>query len=156
LRDLVALGQVRVEVVLAREHRRLVHRAAERERGADGVIDGRSIDDGKRARHAKAYRADMGVRLGAVRGAAAAEDLRTGQHMGVNFKADDGLECHARGPAASTSAVTPLSKVLKLSANIRASFAACTSYSAGFDQVRRGFNTSDGTPGHVVGTSRLN
>src|SRR4029079_9579787 len=37
LRDLVALRQVGIEVVLAREDRRLVDRAAERQRGANGV-----------------------------------------------------------------------------------------------------------------------
>src|SRR5262249_15794352 len=43
----------------------------------------------------------------------------------------------------------------KFSPNIRASFAACRSYSAGSTQVLFGLRTADGTSGQVVGTSTL-
>ena len=60
------------------------------------------------------------------------------------------------GPASFTEAGTSFSNVLKFSTNIRASFVACSSYCAASGHVLRGFSTLSGTPGHVVGMSRLN
>ena len=61
LRNLVALGQVGIEVVLARESRMLVHIAVQRQRGEHGHLDGALIQDGQRAGQAEAHRADVGV-----------------------------------------------------------------------------------------------
>ena len=75
----------------------------------------------------------------AERGAAAAEDLRRGQQLRVDLETDDGLETAHRlmawseplrpsGPAAThVRRRRSASNVLKLSANICASFAACAS-----------------------------
>src|SRR6185312_715572 len=157
LRDLIALRQIRIEVVLAREDRRLVDVAAEGERRADRAVDGRVIEHRQCPGQAEAHRTQVRVGSGAERRAAAAEDLRLRQQLRVDLEADDGLvPAHALGPAAFTSGVTSASNALKLSANIFASFAACASYSAGLVHVVRGFRTSDGTPGHAAGTSRLN
>ena len=49
LRDLVAFGEVGVEIVLAGEARTLVDRAVQRERGAHGHFDGALVENGKRA-----------------------------------------------------------------------------------------------------------
>ena len=98
------------------------------------MIDRAAIQHGQRARQADAHGTDVGVRIGAECGAAAAEDFRFGEELRVNLEPDDRLvsERHAgrsytRGPAARTSGVTPPSNVLKFSANMRASFAAWAS-----------------------------
>src|SRR6185503_10344554 len=155
LRDLVALGEVRIEVVLAREDRLGLHVAAERQRRHDGVVDGLAIEDGQRARLSKTDRAHFRVGCGAERRAAAAEDLGRRAELGVNLEADDGFVGHTSGPAALTAGATSPSKVLKLSANICASFFACSSYFAASGQVLRASSTPSGTPGTAVGTSRL-
>jgi hypothetical protein len=62
LGDLIALGQVRIEVVLAREHRRRLHRAAERMRRPHRELDGALVQDRQRSRQSQADRADVGVR----------------------------------------------------------------------------------------------
>ena len=92
LGDLIALGQVRIEVVLAREHRRRLHRAAERMRRPHRELDGALVQDRQRARQSQADRADVGVRRRSERRAAAAEDLAGGQQLAVDFKADNWLE----------------------------------------------------------------
>ena len=48
LRDLIALRQIGIEVVLPREDRRLVDGAAERERRANGVVDRAAVQHRQR------------------------------------------------------------------------------------------------------------
>ena len=62
LADLVRLGQVGIEVVLAVEDVARLHGAVERQRDARGVLDGALVDHGQRAGVREAHRA--GVRLG--------------------------------------------------------------------------------------------
>ena len=62
LRDLIALGKIGIEVILAREHRALVHVAAERQRRGHGEIDRLAVEHRQRAGQAEAHRA--GVRVG--------------------------------------------------------------------------------------------
>ena len=104
LADLVALGQVRVEVVLAVPAGRLRRRRLDGEPGRQDVLDGPAVDDRQRARQPEADRADVGVRGGAVVGRrAAAEHLGDGPQLAVHLDADDGLvpledgRCGGRG-----------------------------------------------------------
>ena len=85
LRNLVTLGQIRIEVVLAREDRKRLNVAAERERRLDRVIDRGAVEDRQRARHAEAHGAHVRVRRRTERGAAAAEDLRAGLQLRVDL-----------------------------------------------------------------------
>src|SRR5205085_11935207 len=85
LRNLIALRQVRIEVVLAREDRKRLNVAAERERRLDRVIDRGAVEDRQRARHAEAHGAHVRVRRRTERGAAAAEDLRAGLQLRVDL-----------------------------------------------------------------------
>src|SRR5215475_10535307 len=62
---------------------------------------------------------------------------------------------YAFGPEATTAGLTPDANAPKFSRNIRASLAACASYSAPFAHVFRGFSTAAGTSGQLVGMSRL-
>ena len=132
LRNLVALRQVRIEVVLPREDRCRLDVAAERERRLDRVVHRLAIEHRQRARQPQAHRTHLRVRRGAERRAAAAEDLRAGRELCVDFEPDDRLERHATvGPASFTDGETSWANVLKFSANMRASFFACSSYARG-------------------------
>ena len=92
LADLVALGQVRVEVVLAVPARGVRGRGLDREAGRQDMLHGTAIDDRQRARQAEADRADVAVRGGAVVGrGAGAEHLRGRPQLAVDLDADDGL-----------------------------------------------------------------
>ncbi len=92
LRDLVALREVRIEVVLAREDRHRVDLAIEGVRDPDGELHDPSVQHRQRARQAEAHGADIGIRWRPEPGAAAAEDLRLGQQLRVNLETDHGLE----------------------------------------------------------------
>ena len=70
LADLVALGQVGVEVVLAREDRLRRDRGAHRQTEADGALDRAAVHHRQRARQRQVDRAGLRVGRGAERGAA--------------------------------------------------------------------------------------
>ena len=95
LADLVALGQVGIEVVLAVPARELGRRGADGQAGGEDVLDGLPVDDRQRPRQAEADRAGprVGRRLGDV-GRAAAEHLRGGLQLDVDLDADDRLVAH--------------------------------------------------------------
>ncbi len=92
LRDLIALGKVRIEVVLPGENGLLVDLAAERQGRSNGQLHGAAIQDRKRARQPEADGTQLGVGFGTEAGAAAAEDFSGREELGVNLQADDGLE----------------------------------------------------------------
>ena len=100
LGDLVALRQVGIEVVLAREHAGRVH-ACSRARCAPRVASRRAsaLGTGSAPGKPEADRADVGVGRVAERGAAAAEHLGAGAELHVHLEADDGLPAHQRTSA---------------------------------------------------------
>ena len=65
LADLVALRQIRIEIVLAVEHRAQVDLCVEPEAGAHGLADAFLVDDGQHAGHRRIDQRDMAVRLAA-------------------------------------------------------------------------------------------
>ena len=91
LRDLVALREVGVEVVLPLEDRHGLDGAARGEGRAQGQGDRLAVEDGQRPGQPQADRADERVRLGAEAVGAAAEQLGAGQELGVHLEPDDGL-----------------------------------------------------------------
>ena len=92
LADLVALGQVRVEVVLAIPAGRVGGRGLDGGAGGEHELHGAPVDDRERTRQAEADRADVAVRPGAViRGRAGAEHLRIRAELAVDLDADDRL-----------------------------------------------------------------
>ncbi len=97
LRNLVALGKIGIEVVLAREDRVLAHLAIQRHRGQHRELHCLAVQHRQRARKAQAHRADIRVRRIAEPGRAAAEDLGLGQKLDVNFQPDDGFVLNLRG-----------------------------------------------------------
>ncbi len=98
LGDLVALGQIGIEVVLAVEKAfRLNFSAMHRRRQQHGLFDHGPIEDGQRAWLAGAHRADIGVgqRPPAI-GRAGAEDLALGVELDVDFETDDRFVRHSQ------------------------------------------------------------
>ncbi len=90
-RDLVALGQIGIEVVFAGEDGAFADLAVEGERGQDGELDGLLVEDGQGSGQAEADGADVGVGLGAEAVGAAAEGLGLGEELDVDFESDDGF-----------------------------------------------------------------
>ncbi len=91
LRDLIALGEVRVEVVFPGKTRAFLNRAIQGERGAHGHFHSALVQYGESSRQAEAHWADVGIRRVAKAGGAAAEDFRLGQELDVDFQTDDRL-----------------------------------------------------------------
>jgi hypothetical protein len=91
LGDLVALGEVGIEIIFAGEAGVFVDGAVEGERGAAGHFDDALIQHRKRAGEAEADGAGVGVGGVAEAGGAGAEDFCFGEELGVDFEADDGL-----------------------------------------------------------------
>ncbi len=91
LRDLIALRQVGVEVVLAREDRRAVNLATGRQPHADRQLDGLAIEHGQRAGIAETNRTDLRIRRSAERRRTAAENFRARLQTRMDFEADDGF-----------------------------------------------------------------
>ena len=98
LAGLVALGQVRVEVVLTCEHVGAaqfgVDRQAEFHRHAHGL----GIEHRQGAGHAQVNQAGLSVGLGAEGGGAGRENLRLGAELGVDFQPDHGFPLHCGRP----------------------------------------------------------
>src|SRR5829696_2084404 len=92
LADLVALGEVRVEVVLALPLGPFGDRRLDRDAGGDHKLHGAAVDHRQHAGERKADRADMGVRgrVGIGRGAGA-EHLRARAQLTVDLDPDDRL-----------------------------------------------------------------
>jgi hypothetical protein len=98
LGDLVVLGVVGIEVVLAVEDRPRRQLAAEGEPDQQPVVDGLGVGDGQRAGQAQADLARARVGRLAEGQLAAAEHLRPRVELDVDLQADDGLVVgHARG-----------------------------------------------------------
>ena len=94
LADLVALGQVGVEVVLAGEDR------ARGDLGVNGRAEAhrqphrRLVEDRQHPRQAQVDGAGLGVGCGAEGGGGAGEDLGLGGELGVDLQPDDGFPWH--------------------------------------------------------------
>ena len=91
LRDLIALGEIRIEVVLPREHGRADYRHP-RASAARRQIHGAPVQHGQRPGQPETHRAHMGVWRVPESRSAAAENLGPGQQLGMNLEANDGLE----------------------------------------------------------------
>ena len=89
LADLVALGQVGIEVVLAREHAARRDGRAERQAELDGAFDCAPVHDRQRARQCQIDGAGLGIGLGAEGGRRAAEDFARGRQLRMRLEADD-------------------------------------------------------------------
>ena len=82
LRDLVALGQVRIEVILAGKGTGFGNVTLNGQRHANGVFDGAAVQYGQDAGHAQADGTHAGIGLPTEGHGASTEDLRVRQELG--------------------------------------------------------------------------
>ena len=90
-RNLVALGQVGIEIIFAGEARTRLNIQVQRERSAQGKLDGAAVEHRQRTRQPQAYGARIRVRRIAETCSTAAENLRRSLKLRVDLKADHGL-----------------------------------------------------------------
>jgi hypothetical protein len=88
LADLVALGQIGVKIILAREDRFLRHLGADRQAEADGAIDRLLVEHRQNAGQGEVDRAGLGIRLGTKGGRSTGKNLRNGRQLRVRLDAD--------------------------------------------------------------------
>ncbi len=91
LRNLVALGQVGIEIVFAGKNRALIHCAMQGQRRQGREFDGFCIQHRQSPREPQAYRADVRVGRGAKPIGATAKCFGRGEKLHVNFEADHRL-----------------------------------------------------------------
>ena len=96
LRDLVALGKVGIEIVLAREDRDLVNVAAKPQRRAQRQLHGPLVEDRQRAWKRETHRTDVRIRRIAERGRTAAEGLGTRLELHVDLETNYHLVIRSR------------------------------------------------------------
>src|SRR5437867_11248245 len=101
LRDLVVLGHVGIEIVLARKHARLADRAAEHEPELEGGVDRRAVHDRERPRQPQAHRAHVRVRGRAKLGRTLAEHLAAGGELDVALETDPRFMGHGNSVSCS-------------------------------------------------------
>ena len=89
LGDLIAGGQIGVEIVLAVEHRAQIDLRVQAQAGAHRLLDADLVDHRQHAGKGRVHQADLRVRLGAEFRGGAGEQLGLGDHLGVDFQADD-------------------------------------------------------------------
>ncbi len=87
--NLIALGQIGIEIVLPVEHRILIDLRLEAETGADRLGHAFLVDDRKHARHRRVDQAHMAVRLAPECRRRARKELCIREHLRVDFYADD-------------------------------------------------------------------
>jgi hypothetical protein len=95
LADLIALRQVGIEVILAREHRAPCDLAARRKPELDGHRDSCSVQHGQHAGVAEIDEARLAVRCCAVGRRRAGKDLRSRRELRVDLEADHDFVVHA-------------------------------------------------------------
>ena len=94
LADLVALGQVGIEIILAREHRARRDMGAGGEAEPDRALHRALVQHRQHAGQSEAHRIRLRIRLRAERGRGAAEDLAIGRELRVHFQPDDDFPSH--------------------------------------------------------------
>jgi hypothetical protein len=98
LADLVALGEVRVEVVLAREDAARRDGRADREAELDRARDGAAVEHGQGARQREIDHARLRVGFGAKRRRRAREDLARRRELRMRFQPDHHFPLHRAVP----------------------------------------------------------
>ena len=91
LADLIALRQVRIEIVLPVEHRFQIDLGLETEPGADRLAHALLVDHRQHAGHRRVDQRDVRVGLAAEFGRSAGEQLSVGGDLGMDLHADHDL-----------------------------------------------------------------
>ena len=96
LADLVALGQIRVEVVLAGKDGDRCDLRADGQPETDGMLDRLPIEHRQGAGQTQVHGAGLGVGLGPESGGGPGKDLGPGQELGMDFQPDHHFPLHER------------------------------------------------------------
>ena len=112
LGNLVALRQIRIEIILAVEPAPLVDLRVDREPRADSLADALAIGHGQHARHCGIDEADLRVRLSPEGRGRAGEQLGLANDLRMDLKADHDLP--VSGCATNAIARLSHSSVLKV------------------------------------------
>ena len=91
LGDLIALGQIGIEVVLALEHRGQVDLGVQGQAGLDRLFDAVAVDHRQHAGHGGVDQRNLAVGRGAEGGGGAGEQLGLAGHLGMHLEPDDHL-----------------------------------------------------------------
>ncbi len=102
LADLIALGQVRIKVVLAGKNRAPRDLRIDGESERDGHAHRLGVEHRQDPRKTQIHRARLGVRRRSVSGGGAREDLAPGRELGVNLETDNGFPMHVCAPRVPT------------------------------------------------------
>ena len=94
--DLIAFGQVGVEIILAGPAAGRRNRAVRGEGGPEREFYDLLVEDRQHAGQSQTHRAGMPIGVGTEARRTTAEDFRLGQKLGVHFQADDGFVLHGR------------------------------------------------------------
>jgi hypothetical protein len=94
LADLVALRQVRIEVILAREHAARRDRGADRESKTDRALDRAAVQYRQGAGQRNVDDARLRVGRGAERGRGARKNLAHRRELGMRLQTDYHFPCH--------------------------------------------------------------
>jgi len=96
LADLVALGQIRVEIVFPRENRTAIDQlfSADRKPEPDRALDRTFVGDRQHARQRDIHGARLGIRRRTERGRCTGEHLRRCRELRVRLQADDDFPVH--------------------------------------------------------------
>ena len=91
LADLIALGQIGIEIVFAVEHRPEIDLRLQAKPSADGLRDAALVDHRQHAGHGRVHQAHMRVGLAAEHRGRAGEQLSFRANLGMDFQPNDDL-----------------------------------------------------------------
>src|SRR5271165_3225643 len=91
LRNLVALRQIRIKIILARKDRSLIDAAIQSQSGQSSELDRLPIQNRQSPRHPQAHRTNIGIRRSPKARGAGTENLRSRQKLNVHLEAYDRL-----------------------------------------------------------------
>ena len=94
LTDLIAFGQIRIEIVFTVEHVFLIDFRIQSQTEFDGFFDDFAVHYRQYARQRTLNHAGVGIRLGTECSGCAAEDFGLGVELDVDFQSDYGFPSH--------------------------------------------------------------
>ena len=94
LADLVAFGQIGIEIIFAREHRAGRDVCTDREAELDRAFHRPLVQYRQHAGQRDAHRVRLGVRFGTIGGGGTREYFSVGRKLGVHFQPDDDFPLH--------------------------------------------------------------
>src|SRR4051812_3305111 len=127
LRDLIALRQIGIEIILAVEDRQRVDGRVDAEPGLHRLLDAAAIDHRQHARHAGIDRRHLAVRRGAEGGGRTREELGLGDHLGMDLEPDHDLPLAGAAVDQAAHARVPASRPARSGCSVKCASVSSTS-----------------------------